>query len=80
MWVEVFNVGGRALLDRPRMVVQRMCVLCLCSQCASRCSFHRFMFYMTEVMSSIKEFESWITGACSPYVVSLCDLAYYVVG
>ena len=28
--------GGGALLDRPRMVFQRMCVLCLWSQCASR--------------------------------------------
>ena len=28
----------------------------------------------------ISEFESWITGVCSPYVVSLCDFAYYVVG
>ena len=25
-------------------------------------------------------FERWITGACSPYVVSLCDFAYYVFG
>ena len=22
----------------------------------------------------------WITGVCSPYVVILCDFAYYVVG
>ena len=28
----------------------------------------------------IEEFESWITVVCSPYVVSLCDFAYYVVG
>ena len=27
-----------------------------------------------------KLFESWITGVCSPYVVSLCDFAYYVFG
>ena len=26
----------------------------------------------------IKEFESWSTGVYSPYVVSLCDFAYYV--
>ena len=25
----VFSVGGGALLDIPRMVLQRMCVLCL---------------------------------------------------
>ena len=27
--MEVFRVGGGALLDRPCMVFQRMCVLCL---------------------------------------------------
>ena len=27
--MEVFNVGADALLDRPCMVFQRMCVLCL---------------------------------------------------
>ena len=27
----------------------------------------------------IYEFESWITGICSPYVVYLCTFAYYVV-
>ena len=28
----------------------------------------------------IQVFESWITGVCSLYVVSLCDFVYYVVG
>ena len=27
--MEVFSVGGGALLDRPCMVFQRVCVLCL---------------------------------------------------
>ena len=27
--MEVFSVGGGALLDRPCMVFQRMCVLCV---------------------------------------------------
>ena len=40
--MEVFSVGGVALLVIPCMVFQRMCVLCLWSQCASMCSFHRF--------------------------------------
>ena len=40
--MEVFSVGGGALLDRPCMVFQGMCVLCLWFQCASKCSFHRF--------------------------------------
>ena len=31
--MKVFSVGGRALLDRPCMVFQRMCVLCLLSLC-----------------------------------------------
>ena len=35
---------------------------------------------MLEVISSFKEFDSWITGVCSPSVVSLCDFAYHVVG
>ena len=26
------------------------------------------------------EFESWITGVCTPYVIYLCDFAYYVFG
>ena len=28
----------------------------------------------------ILEFDSWITGVCSPYVISLSDFAYYVFG
>ena len=72
--MDVFSVGEGALLGRPCMVFQRMCVLCLLSQCASKCSFHRFCLclYMSAVISSFK-FESWITG------FSLCDFAYYVV-
>ena len=27
-----------------------------------------------------RKFESWITGVCSPYVISLSDFAYYVFG
>ena len=33
--MEVFSVGGGAVLDRTCMVFQRMCMLCLGSQCAS---------------------------------------------
>ena len=40
--MDVFRVGGGALLDRSCMVFHRM--LCLCSQCASKCSFHMFFF------------------------------------
>ena len=79
--MEVFSVGGGVLLDRPCMVFQRMCVLCLLFQCASKCYFYRFCscFCMSEVISSFKGL-SRITGVCSSYVVSLCDFAYYMVG
>ena len=52
----VFSMGVGALLDRLCMVFQRICVLCLWSQCASQCSFHRFClcFCMSEVISSFK--------------------------
>ena len=35
---------------------------------------------MSEIIFSFSEFESWITGVCSPYVISVCDFAYYVFG
>ena len=38
--------------------------------------------FMIEYVGSnilIHEFKSWITGVCSPHVISLCDFAYYVV-
>ena len=38
--MDVFSVGGGALLDRPCMVFHRMCVLCLGSQCASKYSLN----------------------------------------
>ena len=40
--MEVFSVCGGALLNGRCMVFQIMCVLCLGSQCASKCFFHRF--------------------------------------
>ena len=54
--MDVFSVGGGALLDRPCMVFHIMCVLCLRSQFASKCSFHMFClcFCMSEVISSFK--------------------------
>ena len=50
--MEVFSVGGGALLDRSCIVFKRMCVLYLYSQCASECSFHWFCLYssMSEVV------------------------------
>ena len=55
-----FSVGGGALLDSPCLVFQRICVLCLWSQCASKCSFNRFClcFCMSEVISSFRNFRA----------------------
>ena len=39
-----------------------------------------YVFVCRKLSPHLKKFESWITGICSPYVVSLCDCAYYVVG
>ena len=39
-----------------------------------------FVFLYVGSYLLIQEFESWITSVCSPYVVSLCDFAYYVFG
>ena len=33
-----------------------------------------FVFLYVGSYLLIYEFESWITGICSPYVISLCDL------
>ena len=38
-----------------------------------------FVFLYVGSYPLIYEFESWITGVCSPYVVSLSDFAYYVL-
>ena len=43
-------------------------------------SISLFVFLYVGNYLLILEFESWITGVCSPYVVSLGDFAYYVVG
>ena len=39
-----------------------------------------FVFLYVGSYLFIWEFESWITGVCSPCVISLCDFAYYVFG
>ena len=61
--MELLCVVGGALLDRPCMVFHIMCVLCMWSQRASRCSFHMFScscFCISEVISS---FRSLRTGS-----------------
>ena len=59
---------------------QNVCVVPV-SQCASKCSLHMFCLCFLYVGSYflILEFESWITGVCSPYVVALGNFTYYVV-
>ena len=54
--IEVFSVGGGALLYRQSIVFQLICVLYLLSQCASKCFFQRvcFCFGMSEVILSFK--------------------------
>ena len=39
--MELLSVGRGGLLDIPCIIFQRICVLCLLSQCASKCSFNR---------------------------------------
>ena len=52
-----------ALFDTPCMVFQRMCVLCMWSQCVSKCSFHRFcLCFVCRKLSPHLRVESWITG------------------
>ena len=43
-------------------------------------SYVLFVFLYVGSYLLIYEFESWITGVWSLYVVSLCDFAYGVVG
>ena len=38
------------------------------------------VFVCRRLSPHLGEFESWSTGVCSPYVISLCDFAYYVFG
>ena len=39
-----------------------------------------FLFLYVGSYLLINECERWITGVFYPYVVSLCDFAYYVFG
>ena len=54
-----------------------------CTCCASDPSVHLSVPYIGSVYNLyvvsylvIKKIERWITGVCSPYVVSVCDFAY----
>ena len=68
--VIVFFFG--VLLANPCIVFQRVCVLCLCSQCVSRCSLHMsdLCVCMRDV---ILEFSSEIEGS-----LAFCTLMLYM--
>ena len=74
--MEVLSVGG-ALLDRSCMVFQRMCVLCLLSQCASRCSFYRFCLCvcMSDVISSFRSLRAG-SQVCVHLMLFICVILH----
>ena len=59
------------------------CVCCACDP-NERLSAPSICFVCVFVCRNLSPhlgvFESWITGVCSPYVISLSDFAYYVFG
>ena len=79
---ELLSVVGNALLERPCMVFQRMCVWCLLSQWESGCSFHMFClcFCMSEVISSFRSLRAGSQVFALLMFFSLCDFAYYLFG
>ena len=55
--------------------------MCGPSECLDAPSYVLFVFLYVGSYLLIKEvLENPLTGVCSPYVVSLCDFAYYVFG
>ena len=73
----VVECYGGALLDRPCMVFQRMCVLCLRSKCAFRRSFHRFCLCvcMSEVISSLRSLRAG-SQVFAPLMMFLCVMLH----
>ena len=70
----VFSVGGAALLDSTCMVFKQMCVLCLCSQCASNCSFHMFcLFFVCRKLSTHLRVGEQVFGLL---MLSLCVILH----
>ena len=63
--MDVFSVCGGALLDRPCMVFQRVCVLCLCdpNERLSAPSSFVCVFVYRKLSPHL--------GVCFPYVISL---------
>ena len=53
---------------------------CLLDLSCGECYVISLYFVHCPVSEVISSFKSLRAGVCSPYVVSLCDFAYYVVG
>ena len=69
MWVEVFCWVDRVWSSEE-------CACCTCDP-----SVHLSVSSIGFVCVFVcRKFESWITGVCSPYIVSLCNFACYVLG
>ena len=65
-------------------LLKKVCVCCVCDP-NERLSAPSICFVCVFVCRKLSPhlevwIESWITGVCSPYVISLCDFAYYVFG
>ena len=71
VWVE-----GLCWIDR--VWSSKECACCACDH-SVHLTVHSIGFVMFLYVGSYL-LESWSTCVCSPYVVSLCDFAYYVVG
>ena len=72
---------GGVLLNIDRVSFSKECVCCACDPSVNLCvpSIGLVFVYVGHNLL-IYEFESWITGVCSPHVIYLCDFSYYVVG
>ena len=67
----LFSVVRGALLDRPCMVFHKVCVCCASSSSVRLDAPSNCVVCVLNVGSDHLnlEFESWITGVCSPYVL-----------
>ena len=77
--LELLCVVGGALLDIPCMVFQGTCVLCLWSQCASKCSFHRFCLCV-RMSKVIPSFTSLRVGShvIALFMLFLCVIVHTI--
>ena len=68
---------GAALLERPWIVFHIVCVLCLWSKLASRCSFHKFCLCndMSVVISELRGLRAGLQGFAL-LMLSLCMILH----